>query len=136
MFSTITIVLCIFAYFWKKIKKVNKSTLLHCRVDSFVSLLRLLPAAVELFHDVHFNHLKTEKHNRVTKVTTLLHLYSHLFVERGTFSMKGLLPFQERWCETQNRQCKHVGNPFIPLSVPLSIRESRPASISQLTNRF
>lgn len=46
----------------------------------------------------------------------------HLFVERGTFSMKVLLPVQERWCEIQNRRCKHVGNSFTLLSVPSSIR--------------
>lgn len=60
----------------------------------------------------------------------------NLFVERGTFSMKVLLPVQERWCEIQNRRCKHVGNSFTLLSVPSSIRwVTPPASISQLTSK-
>lgn len=43
--------------------------------------------------------------------------------------MKVLLPFQERWCEIQNRRCKQVGNPFTLLSVPLSIRGVTPPNI-------
>lgn len=50
--------------------------------------------------------------------------------------MKVLLPVQERWCEIQNRRCKHVGNSFTLLSVPSSIRGGHtPASISQLTSK-